>query len=344
MGGSGFGAMGRGYGPLAAVSPAVLGPAGALENALLNPGFETVLIGSHTSAIQQLNVLSSTKNTEFPAWTAFTGTGAPDITVAPAAELNNSEDKSLEVTVTALGTSSVGIHQLWSGNNPITNIAQRARNLYACFFADVKNSANAVSCRLNLIDDAGTANGVALTGQTTVERIGVIRKIDGATATLKMQLEITAINAGGDTVTIDNAVLVISPVPVAPIPYIPRNPISIWEDNNDISGDFDYSTPADTLDHVTNDTTADTDPNVNSSRPPWANYVVIAMQGDAGPATFQTGAMRPNSILTDSLRITERQSAQGTVQIGEDGQLSFSVSNTSINFSADFIRWIGVNL
>ena len=85
-----------------------------VSNLCLNPGFEYILSGTHTSAIEQLNAASSTQNSNMPGWIMFTGAGAspPDITVdqdTTTYQSTSGSDASAKVTVTTLDTGPVGI-------------------------------------------------------------------------------------------------------------------------------------------------------------------------------------------------------------------------------------------
>jgi hypothetical protein len=112
---------------------------GSATNLCLNPGFETILPGTHTSAIKTLST-SGTLNLLVPAWQS--SSGGNSITVDTSSTVTGKSKKSISVTVGGTGTK---VQQVWNSSQFLDSYVASMIGSYFTFSVDVKLSSSTSS-------------------------------------------------------------------------------------------------------------------------------------------------------------------------------------------------------
>lgn len=316
----------------------------SFSNICLNPRFNTVLPGTHTSAIRQNNVASTILNHEMPGWRSQTGSGSPDITVTrDTSTVTGDATASAKILVTTQGSSTnVFECPLNDGEAPaIDDMLYSARGKYVTFAADVKQSASTSSaCRISITDGifAATTTYSSYHGANTDwERLIVSAEISSTSASVQLELNIENITSSGDFFNMTNCMAVVADAPLPSLAFVPRGPMDIrgiQDPSSSTAATWSMTAPSDTNFHETTDsgefaTTYDN----NANRPAWATAVALVIQ--SGGTTNALVGVGPNG-QSDAILFCRPQNADGrgseaygVVNLAQDGQLAAKVSNTS---------------
>jgi hypothetical protein len=321
-------------------------------NLALNPGGETVLPGTHTTAITRINTASTTRNLHIPAWQWVSGTGSPDATITQdTAEITGASAASIKCAIAVLGTSNPVLRQLWNAAQYLEKHVYQCRGKVLNVAGDVKQSAaTANACRMFI-----TTNG---TGGTTTysEYHGATTDWERLLVDVTVPLDATEIQFGlvmasaTPTFYLDNVQVEATSQAEATLPYQPRLSISINQITSyDALPTLDYSTPSDTNYHVSGDGTADTDLNINENRPAWAVRFLARVYAFSTSAVGSLFVIRPRGLAKpDSFAVVQSTLAANyifpTAMLGADGQVEFAVDSMATDGGLQVVSWIGEGL
>jgi hypothetical protein len=321
----------------------------------LNPGQETVLPGTHTTAITQINAASTTRNMHIVGWQFVTGTGTggdtPDCTVTQdTSVVTGASNASAKIVVTVLGTSNPVYRQLWNAAQYLEKQVYAVRGRVFNFAAAVKQSAaTANACRLYI-----TTNGTG--GTTTYSTFhGANTDWERLIVTVTVPVDATEISFGlvlanaTPDYYFDNAMVVATSVAQTSLEWQPRNPVALSSSRIDSTEQLIYTTPADANWHTTGDGTADADYSINDNRPAWASMAIIKSQvgGTGGAGT--DFSVRPSGDTNTWFPAFSQVSgvaleSMGTCVFGANGQIDFRCGHTNTDGYFFIKMWQGVNL
>jgi len=147
---------------------------------------------------------------------------------------------------------------------------------------------------------------------------------------------------------IDNVMAAATATAQTSLDWQPRNHVCLTGPMMDTGYSLTYTTPPDTSAHSTGDGTADTDYDINANRPAWATKVALYTQvyGTVINETFQVRpAGATNWLPAATLPVSG--SFVGTFNpcnLGTNGQIEYSITNTSVDGYMTLNQWIGENL
>lgn len=344
------------------ITPAKIASRG--QNLCLNPSFEKVLPGSHTTAITNLTgSVGVTKNNQFPGWKNFidaAAAAADSVTVSQQAAISAGSSKyCIRVAATNFATGPFGIRQYWAATEYLTELVSACLGKRIYVFADLKNSHANVNSRLKVSSDGtGTPSDYEdVTGDTTLHRVGVTIDVPTDATVLYIDGLITAVNANGDYVEIDNVQIAIvdTTVTLTELPYQPRPPVvlesSILDDDGAV---ISWSTPSNTSWHQSAESPQefDTDYNFNTNRPAWANkFTGMMAVGNASTLTNGYGICRYNGSSSNLGELFQYVLVVGKYiqshllcALGADAQIQLQVGATTTEIYIYLTKWEGDGL
>lgn len=327
------------------ISGGVSAAAAGLPNMCLNPGFETVLPGSHSAFFTQVVQVEGTGKTVFPGWQAVApGTSGNITTTEETSTVTGQSGTSAKiVTGTNTGTDP-RLEQVWNSSEYIIGFVYAYRGKEMPLSADVKQAAaDSNSCRLFI-----TYNG---TGGTTEysDYHGANTDWERLFKTVTIPTDCTEIKFGlelyddAKTYYIDNVMTRPDDESLSSLAYEPRPPISMISDILDTLNNFQYTTPADTNFHVTGDSTADTDIDYDDIRPIWATGInVLLINGSSSAAA----TVKPNGFTNRWNSVSaSADNVPDDIPLAEDGQFQYSLGATSsATLYIDHRYWYGEGL
>jgi len=330
--------------------------ANVLSNLCLNPGFEVVLPGTHTAAIKD-NTNDGDVNSQFPGWIHNTSNASADITIDTETGSTNisatGSGQSMKITVTN-DSGKPKIFQRWDAGEFLAERAKSLRGRQFIVAADVKQSvgSSAAAIRLFITTDGtgGTTTFSAYhAANTDFERLLVNVLVPTDATDIEFGIEVDDTNGEAeDPFYWDNVMAVAVDQALTVLPYQPRLPIELKTTLDTALQSFSYSTPADTVFHVSGDGTADTDVDYNAARPAWASKVLFRCRlsgTGAGNGMF----VKSNGFTNDQIQFNQAVTGQtdetpGEIDFGADSQFQFKVNNTNNTFTLTDQKWIGVGL
>lgn len=324
-------------------------------NLLLNPSFETVLYGSHTTEITTHNGVSTVKNTQFPGWQGVTPGGSPSMSVTAVAATVNGK-QACQVASVTLGTSNAALllEQRWNATHaPLDIHAATCRGLIIGFAMDVTlSSATASACRIGVSIDGGSNYTYSAyhTAAATKERLFVSVDATANTTLTDVRFRLS-IESATPTYTFDNGMVLTTTVTLTAIPFAHRPPISLLSASQLNAGSWDlvWTTPTATgTAYKTNSAEPDTNFSINAARPHWANNIEAQFYITGGIAADEFYIF-PGSAASYDCRLMMPIVAgsvlyQRILEIGIDGQDYISISNLNLDAYMAVNRWIGVGL
>ena len=330
-------------------------------NLLLNPSFDTVLYGTHTSAGFRTTSVSANKNTPIPGWRLWTPAGgSPSYDFEHViGAIDSRTGRFGRITVNTLANGG-GVRQEWSATEYLTSMLEQLKGRYANFAIDLRNSHNSVSCRPFIYFDGtggGFVYGTAVTGSTAWTRSFIASSIvvpQDATY-LYFGVEVTAVNAGGDTVHCDHGSVLATTTPLAALPFVPRPPANIVSPQlKNTAGTFEFvwSTPsANNTVFQTAGGETDTDPVLNNLRPHWANVMGFNLNLVGGASIKgQYFAIFPGSTLIYDNYCTQPSDSAidytvaRDVELGINGEVGYLTTYTGLAVNIQVQQWKGFNL
>ena len=332
---------------------------GAFANMVLNPSFETVLPGTHTAAIQDFAASGVTRNTEALGWKFATAAGTSN----PAGDVKTSTFYASPTgSARSIGLGSGGIdedepvdiYQEWSAAEFLSNLVYGVRGRVLNFAIDYlcTSNSNPTDKPLAFITTDGTGGTTTTAVCTAIDNSTFVRVLVTASVptdctTIKFGVRFRE-DASVGKYYLDNAMVVASDVALTSLPYEARPPVGVKSSDVNSGYNLVYTTPPDTNGHVTGDGTADTDWDVNASRPAWANYVIveIACSGDTPNSTFEMAYYGAAAYQHKAYVIVNAvgNSLDAEVGVGQDGQIIYKVSNANTDGYVTALRWVGDNL
>lgn len=329
----------------------VSGIASRSPNMAMNPSFETVLPGTHTTAITQNNN-NDDLNSQFPGWLTTTAHADADITLSQETGAGNysaeASDASCKIVV-ADATSNPKLLQRWDSGEYLEHNAYAARGRYLTVAADVKLSAGTASaCRLFITYD-GTGGTTTYSdykaNDTSFERLfkSVLIPTDCTDIEFGIQLE-----SATPDYYVDNFQVEITEEEQDECLYRPRLPIQLSERSiGDTTNELVWtSTTGGTNVQATDSGNLDTSWDVNDARPAWATaaYVHLQVGGVAGDAFLYANGATGQRELSVSRDDTSTLHGNGIMSIGQDGQGCIDRSDQDVNAWVYFLGWIGEGL
>jgi hypothetical protein len=326
---------------------------GGLTNLCLNPGFETVLPGTHTDASQRIQAGSITLNLPVVGWKleSYGGGTGEDFKAESDTTITGASAKSLKITATEFSTDPMErVYQLWNAAEYLEKQVYQCRGLYLSVYADVKLSTATVdACRVYITVD-GTSGGQSYSGyhgnNTNWERIGLSVQIPADATEIKIGLEMYS---DATNYYLDNVMAAATAAAQTLLDWQPRNPVALSSNRIDSTEQLIYTTPADTNWHTTGDGTADTDYSINDNRPAWASMAIIKSQvgGTGGAGT--DFSVRPSGDTNTWFPAFSQVSgvaleSMGTCVFGANGQIDLRCGHTNTDGYFFIKMWQGVNL
>lgn len=336
----------------------------AAQALLLNPGFESTIIGTHTAALKQHTGAGVVKNTQYKAWQVKTASGgAPDLTIdEETATIGGQSLKSCRVKVDNIGSGTMSrLRQIWGGSNaewgsidqgPVAKFAAACRSKKLSWSADVKlGTAAASAVRLYISTDGtgGTTTYSSYHGNNTDwERLFVTVPVPSDATYVLIGFEFAVAYATCGYVYLDNGQTAITEATLTELAYRPRLPVNIIGPYREVSGAYFADNSMDTSVHVSGDGAASTDFNHNTNRPAWADSVNMGMyvSSNAGGHYVQ---FKPSGITTTGvLPYTPAASIPARIDsmmpLGVDGEIQFQANNANCIFNAYLLNWVGKDL
>jgi hypothetical protein len=258
---------------------------------------------------------------------------------------------SLKIATPDFGTGPVSIklYQLWNAAEYLSAHVAQCRGLYVNVFADVKlSAATASACRLFVTVD-GTGGGTSYSAyhgtNTDWERLGLSVQIPADATSIQFGLDM---ESDATDHYIDNVMVAATAAAQTSLEWQPRNPVVAYSPRLDAAYTLAYTTPPNPDAHITGDGTADTDYDINANRPAWAT-IVNTMMMVAGTQTNNAFIVSTNGDTQQYPLVNLQVSGVdnyvlGPIVIGQDGQLKYSITNTSDDGYFWVKRWIGENL
>jgi hypothetical protein len=328
------------------------------HNHCLNPSFETVLPGTHTTAIT-FNGVNGYLNTQFPGWKTHTTHADSEITIGRETTIISSTMSmaACKITVSDVTTASTypRLCQLWNTAELLDKLVYSFRGKYFTFAMEVRlENGVASAVRLYIKYDG--------TGQTTVysdyhgnntnwERLLKTALIPDDCTSIEFGVEFHDVDV--DYVYVDNCQVELTDYPLILAPYVPRLPISLRRIVA-LAG-VNYNTPDDYNWHQTgaSDADIDFDADFNAIRPAWANMVGLRFYSTMADGRSPSGAVSVSvraANIEDSARTcypSPYSELQVELELGQDGQLEVKSTTTAAPYATCNIYpvlWIGVEL
>ena len=324
------------------------------ENLCLNPGFETILPGSHTSAITTLST-TGYQNIQFPAW-QLQNTVIIDETITvieETANVSSGSKRSAQVDLSGTVPSYPRLIQIWNSSEYLEERAISCREKYLTVALDVKmDSPVSNACRAFLYHD-GTGSNTFTSGykanDSSYERLLVPSRLipdDCTEISFGAQFESLS-----PTFYVDNVMVVLSDSPLAELPYMSRNAIKIvvLDTTTGVVVDDDGTNKASFHDANFNWSTSGAW-DLPNDKPAWANYIDMKLYCNnySGSATYVYCAAAPKGVSNQDYRIqgyiNTTQSFIGEIicPIGQDALMQFAYRENRIQITPQ--RWIGEGL
>ena len=339
------------------------GEQSSLSNLLLNPSFDTVLFGTHTSAGFQLASAGATKNSPLPGWMLFTnGGGSPSYDFEQVdATIDSRTGRFGRITVNTLANNG-GVYQPWNAGQLLTSFLKNVRGKYITFSMDLRPSHASVSVRLFVYFDgtgAAYSYSTAVTGTTSWTRAICVPTVvvpDDCTV-IEYRVEVTAINAGGNTVHCDNGMVIASDQPLNTLPFMPRPPITIFgiiDPYGPNAGGFDFAIlgpDGDSGAWFASNGSVNQAWDVNASRPHFANLMGVHLEMYDNSVYNSLGFLRAAGRTNAARGFTGCVPGLGYsyhqlpfLEIGQDGQFEAYLNTATVYMWLARQHWIGVNL
>jgi len=348
-------------------NPTVKEDAKVRQNLCLNPGFETVLPGTHTAdtspaagtapGIKQNDNASEIK-CQFPGWITKTGASG-DITIDAETGATNvsatGSQQSMKITVTT-DTNKPTVFQRWDAGEFLEDLAHQCRGRTINIFMDVRQTAGSSAAAIRLFVFTDGTGGTTTFGDyhaanSNFERLLVTVSVPTDATDIEFGVEIDDTDGEGeDPFYIDNVMVVPSNTALTVLEYEPRI-IPVFESPHIDGGNvLVYSTPSDTILHDTGGGDADTDFDINANRPAWATHMIMMLLANSTSAAGQEFRMRPkgdsnNFVFGASQNTVAEEHVFAAVPVGQDGQMEFGVSaQPNSNGFVQLKGWKGVSL
>lgn len=320
------------------------------HNHCLNPSFETILPGTHTSAIKGIDASEGLQNLLIPGWK-----GRCDSVSYPATfdteTTNISGTGSKRSASIAYGGTSNGadLVQKWDSSELCEELVYPFRGRYFCFSLDVKQSAaTADVARLYI-----TYNG---TGGTTVYSSchGANTNWERLLKCVLIPTDCTSIEFGLETSSptpdyyADNCMVCPADVPLLELPYVPRLPVRLEYVGGDTTSDMEWTaTTGSTGPVASNAASIGKSWDVNAGRPAWADRANVSIQIQNASASYHAhlygGSNRYEAWIGGPTGVYLKTGGN-VVTFGVDGQIYAVRDNTDDDVYVYNNAWIGEGL
>lgn len=291
------------------------------------------------------------QNTLFPAWQVKMNGALGQITVVETI-LGFGTGNALDFDITdKFASDTIRLRQIWAGITAGGSIDQelleyiaKVANLKVIFAVDINmtiSKASALRLQIQNSVDGSVQSDYALDNsddQRLIVEKDLASTINQVTFEILFEKEITG--------TIDNVMIVVSPISLAALPFAPRNPVNKIGKRIG-TGSSEIRLTGTTSKIKTGSGTPSPDEILRNTRPAWATDLELMHQVDIASAGATSRAFTAGDANFYSQQTSDGDADKNTnvtVPLGEDSELELQLSNSALTMDIFKRRWKGLNL
>lgn len=319
------------------------------QNLLLNPCFESVLPGTHTSALKSVTWEdgASAKGSQFPGWYGYVTKAGDTFNVDVSTGTYSSSGKQAAqiwgVLIDSPSTPLV-FEQVWNGAEGLADLVASCRGGYLAFALDVRMAvatANAIRIGIDKNAEASYTYSSYAAATNVWQRLFVSIPASGALTEFRFRVEIPG--SGGVGYLLDCGMVAWSPGPLVSLPYVARPQISRRLNAYTGASVLGDEASGGALDCPCNDAALSTPWELNTVRPRWATHFT-GMAGVAGEDAMVNISVGGHHIGSYISGLGYIYGDLGPIPIRDDGLVRVTNSSEQENFYYVLEDWIGEGL